>query len=387
MKVLQVHSVYRSSVPSGENRTVAAIGEAISLVGIENTSLYMPTDEISTMPFSGKLSVGLSSVGSRQGKLSAAITESRPDVVLLHNPIPFVSPGELKAVREHVPVVHVIHNFRHSCIAGSHFRLGDKCTFCSVGKLGRFNGVARRCYRGSILQSCLQSASESAYSGVWRSLDGYVAISSFMKSYLISSGFTASSIKVIPNPILETDPIYDNARDVLFAGRLSSEKGMYQLVAAWRRLGSLRAGRLLHIAGTGPEEADVRDAIASDTSIVFHGLLSAEKLDEVGRRCAISVIPSTWDEPFGRVAGEAISAGRFIIVSSRGGLPEIATDPACSIVVTPDERGLVDGITYALDHVSASNVKSSAIQLWRSNFSAEVVGERYKDMLKEVLSK
>lgn len=42
------------------------------------------------------------------------------------------------------------------------------------------------------------------------------------------------------------------------------------------------------------------------------------------RKVDVFLVPSVWDEPFGRVAAEAIWAGKPVIVSKRGGLPEAA---------------------------------------------------------------
>ena len=50
------------------------------------------------------------------------------------------------------------------------------------------------------------------------------------------------------------------------------------------------------------------------------------KRSRIYRSCDILLIPSQWDEPFGRVAAEALIAGCTVLTSGRGGLSEIIND-------------------------------------------------------------
>ena len=43
------------------------------------------------------------------------------------------------------------------------------------------------------------------------------------------------------------------------------------------------------------------------------------------RKVSISIVPSKWDEPFGRTSLEAASRGSAVIISNKGGLPETST--------------------------------------------------------------
>src|SRR5437016_12230476 len=87
--------------------------------------------------------------------------------------------------------------------------------------------------------------------GTWtKRVDLYVALSNFARDKFIAGGLPAAKIAVKPN-FVHPDPGVD--RDVspyaLFVGRLSQEKGLQTLLAAWRQLGSMIP---LKIAGDGP---------------------------------------------------------------------------------------------------------------------------------------
>ena len=56
------------------------------------------------------------------------------------------------------------------------------------------------------------------------------------------------------------------------------------------------------------------------------GPQSHEVVLDAFRRCTVAVVPSLMHEAFGLVALEAMSAGRPVIASRIGGLPDIITD-------------------------------------------------------------
>jgi glycosyltransferase involved in cell wall biosynthesis len=58
------------------------------------------------------------------------------------------------------------------------------------------------------------------------------------------------------------------------------------------------------------------------------------------------VVPSVWDEPFGRVAAEALAYGRPVITTGRGGLTEVVGDAAGWIIGT-DPAALARAIDEA----------------------------------------
>ena len=53
------------------------------------------------------------------------------------------------------------------------------------------------------------------------------------------------------------------------------------------------------------------------------GFINSTNLNQIFSKSSIIVIPSTWQEPFGLVAAEAMSHGTAIVASNVGGLPEI----------------------------------------------------------------
>lgn len=134
---------------------------------------------------------------------------------------------------------------------------------------------------------------------------------------------------VIPNPYREelfrTLPEVNREQDLVFLGRLVSDKGADILLDA---LGKLRQQDLtpnLTVIGTGPEESRLRQQAGQlelSDQISFLGRRTGEELVQILNQHRIMVVPSRWPEPFGVVALEGIACGCVIVGSNRGGLPD-----------------------------------------------------------------
>jgi len=160
---------------------------------------------------------------------------------------------------------------------------------------------------------------------------------------------------VVPNPYADDTfrPVSTVPRDreLVFVGRLVSDKGASVLMDALGRL--TRRGRRvgLTVIGKGPEEAPLRrlaESLDVATQVRFVGSLVGEELVRSLNAHRVLVVPSLWEEPFGMVALEALACGCVPLVARSGGLPEaIGT---CGVVVPKgDPEALADAIAHLLD--------------------------------------
>ncbi len=93
-----------------------------------------------------------------------------------------------------------------------------------------------------------------------------------------------------------------------------------------------------------------------------------EDRGEMFAGASVWIVPSTWPEPFGRVAMEARCAGRGVLVSNRGGLPEAAGD-ADAVVAEFDVATWVERIRAALR--VPGPVRSAQAERARATWSTE----------------
>ncbi len=134
---------------------------------------------------------------------------------------------------------------------------------------------------------------------------------------------------ITPNPYRDASfrliPGVERNRDLVFLGRLVSDKGVDLLLRALRDVRREGSAPSLTIIGAGPEEQALK-ALAHDldlgNQVEFAGEKSGDELAMLLNQHRIMVVPSRWAEPFGVVALEGIACGCAVIGSEDGGLKE-----------------------------------------------------------------
>jgi glycosyltransferase involved in cell wall biosynthesis len=145
----------------------------------------------------------------------------------------------------------------------------------------------------------------------------------------------ARDVRVIPSGVevpAEVEP-EDDPPHVLYAGRLSPEKGVLDLLEA-------ADGLPLVIVGDGP----LRPRVPQALGFVPH--------DELGRRygrAAVVACPSR-REGFGVVAAEAMAHGRPVVASAVGGLLDLVSHEETGLLVPPGDAA---ALRTALDRLLA----------------------------------
>ena len=98
----------------------------------------------------------------------------------------------------------------------------------------------------------------------------------------------------------------------------------------------------------------------------------------MGRALAL-VAPSVWPEPFGIVVAEAITAGRPVVASAIGGIPEIVRDDREALLVEPGDAGVLAGALARIAGEAALRERLAANASRRSAaFSAAVVVPQFE---------
>jgi glycosyltransferase involved in cell wall biosynthesis len=152
------------------------------------------------------------------------------------------------------------------------------------------------------------------------------AASSIAVSQAVADDLEVSSV-VIPNPyrdnLFRRLPGVERTADLVFLGRLVSDKGVDVLLDALARLAAEGLRPRLTIVGEGPEGPRLREQAARlglDGQVGFLGTRTGEELVEILNRHRILVAPSRYNEPFGIVALEGIACGCVVVGSAGGGL-------------------------------------------------------------------
>lgn len=130
---------------------------------------------------------------------------------------------------------------------------------------------------------------------------------------------------------------------LLYVGRVSREKGLEMLAAAFRELVDDGASIALAVIGDGPYREEMEAALAGYPAL-FTGYLSGEQLQTGYASADLFVFPSATDT-FGNVVLEAQASGLPVIVSDEGGPQELMIDGETGLVFRAGSRsGLIGAI-------------------------------------------
>ena len=328
MKVLLAHDYYRSAAPSGEDAVFRNERALLEDHGIEVVVYERFNDDIDDSTVAARVRLALDAAWSRRTyeELSAIIRDRRPQLAHFHNTFPVISPSAYAACQDNgVAVVQTLHNYRLICPGALLVRDGHPCEDC-VGTSLR-PALRHRCYRGSLSATgaVVWMLARNRGRGVYRTLvNRYIAMTGFAARKLVAGGLPSSRIQVKPNFLAKApEPGTGEGQYAIYVGRLSDEKGIRTLVAAWEHVKGLH----LKIAGDGPLRRELEDhSRRKALPIQFLGFVpQAQVLDLVGR-AEMQIVPSECYEGFPMAVLEAYACGTPVVASRIGSLEEIVLD-------------------------------------------------------------
>lgn len=178
------------------------------------------------------------------------------------------------------------------------------------------------------------------------------AVSEASRDDWVSAGVRVG--RVLRNGVPDARTAYDPVQAIgLIAGRLSPEKGVEHGVEA-----ALRAGLRPLVVGAPYDPGYAPD------------LRGVERLEPLERselrrlmgRCAVTLVPVRWEEPFGMVAAEAQMAGCPVAGYRRGALPEVVEEGVSGFLASPDSIEDLTRAAIACCALDRAAVRRSALR-------------------------
>lgn len=373
MKVIVAHNRYRDELPSGENVTVDEDISNLQAAGVEVVPFITSSDSISAGGARVMARAAAGPIFNPQTvrAIERIIDTSNADVLHLHNVYPLLSPAVVRtAQRLGLPTVQTVHNYRHVCAAGTLYRDGHDCRKC-LGSTGPLPAVVHGCYRGSRLQSVPMATGLLAHRRTWRNVSRLLCVSHYQREQLQGVSYLGDRLHVKPNSVPDRGYTPSGGRSVLFVGRLSREKGVEELISAWRLSGA-DSGSHLTIAGDGPLRQAIDSSTADDPSISVVGRQSPDRIKDLMDRAALVVVPSMGHETFGRTVVEAFAAGRPVLATRTGALSELV-DSSVGWLVKPCVEAIAQGLTAALRSHDLSTRGENSRARYVAHYTPEAV--------------
>jgi glycosyltransferase involved in cell wall biosynthesis len=349
MNILMLHNSYQFH--GGEDESFQAEARMLKDAGHTVETIHVKNENVEGF---GAIGVALGAIWSKKSydMVDEKMRERAYDVMHVQNFFPLLSPSVYAAAKKHrVAVVQTLRNYRLLCPSTVLYRDGKICEDC-LHKTVKYPGVLRGCYRGSTLSTAAVAAMTAfhALKGTWRNdVDLYISLTEFSRQKFIEAGFAAEKIVVKSNFVHpDPGPGEGGGGFLLFAGRLTQEKGVETLLAAWERVKA--AGRL-KIVGEGPLEAKVEAFCRAHDNAEWLGQKSPGEVKELMGEATALIFPSECYETFGRVAIESFAKGTPVIVSMLGGRATFVKDGATGLRFrAADPADLAAKLDWALEH-------------------------------------
>jgi glycosyltransferase involved in cell wall biosynthesis len=285
------------------------------------------------------------------------IQSFRPDVAHVHAPSRYLTPSVLRPLeRARVPLVMTLHDFKPWCTNRLMFAHGAPCERCHGG--AHWHAVATGCVQGSRLKSAVGAIEAYVHdaAGAYRAVRRWIAPSRFALEKSAAWGAPRDRLRLLPHAVEPPAEAGHAAaplegRYVLYAGRLSLEKGVGLLPALAASLG----GVPLAVAGDGPLSAMLESAAASLPSLRLLGRMDGAAFAALRARAAAVVVPSLFYETYGYAMAEALLDARPVIASRIGALPELIEHEQHGLLVAPgDLAALTAAVRRALEDPAAA---------------------------------
>lgn len=162
---------------------------------------------------------------------------------------------------------------------------------------------------------------------------------------------------------------------IVFAGRLSREKGADILLKALEKLPNnvktLIVGSFMHNIDVMTEyQKDLYNlAEKSKGRVIFTGYIKQSDIPYIYNMADVAVLPSIWDEPAGLTNVEAMACGVPVVTTNSGGIPEYVGE---EMIVNRDDR-IVDNIINSVMELLNSQEKREQL----SDYGIKKVKEQF----------
>ncbi|BBO67218.1 glycosyl transferase [Desulfosarcina alkanivorans] len=389
MKVLFVNTLYFPNIVGGAEQSLQILAETLTLSGhdvvvislherkqsksfINGVKVYYVPLRNFYYPFKGEkkpfLRIGWHLLDIfnyfMYEKVKEIVAFEKPDIIHTHNLSGFsVCIWKVSKLYE-IPIVHTLRDYYLLCHLSTMYRKKRCLNQC------------KRCF--------LISEPKKIFSNIPNAVTG---VSTYILNRHLEHGFfkNVKNRSVIPNPIKKNqkEKLKKCSKNlhIGYLGRISPEKGVeFFLDCAMKIAGkSFR----IHIAGTGKKEYVEKLKKKYTLNTQFYGYINA---DLFFQKINLLVVPSLWNEPFGRIIIEAFSNGIPVIGSKTGGIADLISEGKNGFLYPPDDKeALINLLNKFMNN--DKDIKSLVVRTKNNllRFSPENICEQYLNIYNEIV--
>ncbi|MFH4963795.1 glycosyltransferase family 4 protein [Gaetbulibacter sp. M235] len=383
MKILIVNTLYSPYKIGGAEISVQALAEEFSINGEEvgvltlgkEDSQYILNDiliwrlkiENNFWPFDdsnrstiNKLFWHISDVNNKMydNKIKKIFNVFKPDILFTNNLSGFSTHVWSLAKSNNIKIVHTLRDYYLQCPKTVKFKKGKNCN--------------KLCFDCKMLSFLKKEASKN--------IDFVIGISNFVLQDHLKEGY----FKDVPNQVIYNgfkfnDEIFakkelPQGETIVFGyiGQLNKSKGVELLLNIFAHFDKSDKWKL-KIAGKADENYLKKlKQINESKSVEFLGFVNSS---DFFNKIDVLIVPSLWNEPFGRVVLEGIIKNKVVIGSNVGGIKELLSENPNFLFDPNDKddllrvlksvfsnRNILQEFSFNPDKLSKFSLKNTSLQ-------------------------
>ena len=271
-------------------------------------------------------------------KINLLLEENNIDIAQFIGINCYQTPSIIPVLKKyHIPIIWRLVDYKLIC---PNTTLFSKNTICQLCKGGRFyNCIQNKCKKNSFSASIVAAFESYFYkfNKAYNEVDLFSFQSKFTRDKYVEFGFDKNMTFILPNPVEHENvtPNFKHKNYILFYGRLEKCKGIFTLLKSMKQLPGIE----LRVIGDGSELDDCMKFVNKNLmkNVRFLGTIWDHKLCEEINNCSFVIVPSEWYEPSPYSILQSFAAGKAVIGSNLGGIPDLIIDKYNGLLFKPGD--------------------------------------------------
>jgi len=312
--------------------------------------------------------------------LRRIVTQEKPDVIHAHDWL--VRSVMPRSTRERCPLVMTLHDYSVVCGQKRRVHRGQpcsgpgvrKCLVCTSGYYGHFKGPSVAV--GNWIAGRGEQRAVRMYLPVSRAVAAGNELERRGLPFRVIPNFVPDDVAVMPDGQWHAELPQEGF--LLFVGDITRDKGAEILLEAYRKLPD--APPLVLI---GRRYLPLEDL---PRGVVAVGVLQRASVMAAWRRCLLGIVPSIVPDSCPTVVIEAMAAGRPVIGTKTGGIPDLIDDGRTGILVPhSDAEALALAMQRLVGSADLRSRMSAAARSKFREFTAASVVPRIEETYQSIL--
>jgi glycosyltransferase involved in cell wall biosynthesis len=240
----------------------------------------------------------------------------KPDALLApNNTLPNLLVAYFVHALSKVPLVVTVHHFDFP-------ELDKKANVASTYRVYKKAGFSRPV-------AFVKALTFSTMLAIVKRSDMCITVSNYTARFLLRNGIPRDRVCVSGNGVdidlIEQSTAERKVNDGIFVGRISREKGIFDLVHIWKVVNAMKTDSKLVVVGQGPDFPKLKGVIDSScmsSNILLKGSCSDAELYALVKASKVFLFPSRF-EGWGLAVGEALGAGLPVVCYDIPALREV----------------------------------------------------------------